>query len=70
MMSRTARCDECHRIITLSLRSYAFRRHMRSPGVICPGSWDAPDVVSARKKARDAEKDIHQETTIQLEDQQ
>lgn len=51
-MSKTARCAECNRTITLSLKAYAFRRHMRSRGVICPGSWEAPDVVSARVAER------------------
>lgn len=49
---RTARCDECGRIVSLIAHRYAFRRHMIRKDVICEGSWDAPDVVSDRVAAR------------------
>lgn len=51
-MSKTARCDECNRIVTLIKFRYAFRRHNKSKGKLCPGSWEAPDVISQRVAER------------------
>lgn len=39
-------CAKCGRKISLIRRNRTFRRHMITPGIVCPGSWRTP--VSVR----------------------